>query len=173
MLDSLKNLAPWTQFNDWVASVSDPRVVMAVLLGNLAATLFMCGVIVFVQVVHYPLFLKVGRNGFAGYAKSHQWLTSFVVGVPMIAEAVFAAVFLIWIPSITQIDGGLTLINVGLELFILGVTAVFSIPCHAALSEGYDAAVVNRLVLTNWLRTVAWLAKGWVSVALLWHLIAR
>jgi hypothetical protein len=35
------------------------------LLANAAATLFMVGVIRFVQVVHYPLFARVGRPGFA------------------------------------------------------------------------------------------------------------
>lgn len=169
MFEALTNFAPLTQFNEWVASVSDPHVVFAVLLANLMATLYMCGVICFVQVVHYPLFLKVGRNGFAGYARSHQWLTSFVVGPPMIAEAIFAAIFLIWIPSVSRIDDGLALTNVGIELFILGVTAFFSVPCHGALAEGYDAAVVNRLVMTNWLRTFAWLGKGWVAVLMVWH----
>ena len=36
-----------------------------ILLGHLAATLFMVGVIWFVQVVHYPLFAKVGATAFA------------------------------------------------------------------------------------------------------------
>ena len=36
-----------------------------VLLTHLAATLYMVGVIWFVQVVHYPLFARAGAEGFA------------------------------------------------------------------------------------------------------------
>ncbi len=36
-----------------------------VLLAHVAATLFMTGLIRFVQVVHYPLLARVGRGGFA------------------------------------------------------------------------------------------------------------
>ena len=37
-----------------------------VLLAQVAATLFITGLSLFVQVVHYPLLTQVGRCGFAG-----------------------------------------------------------------------------------------------------------
>ena len=58
-----------------------------VLLVNLAATLFMVGVIWFVQVVHYPLFARVGAGGFSAYSGAHSRLTGLVIGPPMLAEA--------------------------------------------------------------------------------------
>ena len=39
-----------------------------VLLANLSATLFMVSVIWFVQMVHYPLFARVGQEKFALYS---------------------------------------------------------------------------------------------------------
>ena len=39
-----------------------------VLLAHAAATLFMVGLIWFVQVVHYPLFARVGPDAFVPYA---------------------------------------------------------------------------------------------------------
>jgi hypothetical protein len=59
---------------------------MYVLLANLAATLFMVGVIWFVQVVHYPLFSRVGSEKFSLYPKAHSRLTTYVVGPPMLVE---------------------------------------------------------------------------------------
>ena len=56
-----------------------------VLLANLSTTLFMVGVIWFVQVVHYPLFSRVGGEGFALYSKAHSRLTTYV-GPPMLVE---------------------------------------------------------------------------------------
>ena len=53
---------------------------------QLVSTLTMLGVILFVQIVHYPLMAKVGSEGFAGYARSHADRTGLVVGPLMLAE---------------------------------------------------------------------------------------
>ncbi len=57
-----------------------------VLLAHLAATLFMAGVIWFVQVVHYPLFSRIGSEKFSLYSNAHSRLTTCVVGPPMLVE---------------------------------------------------------------------------------------
>ena len=56
------------------------------MLANLGATLFMVGVIWFVQVVHYLLFSLVGGEGFALYSEAHSRLTTYVVGPPILAR---------------------------------------------------------------------------------------
>jgi hypothetical protein len=53
-----------------------------VLLLQAAATLFMTGVIWFVQVVHYPLMARVGAAGFPDYEAAHARLTGYVVVGP-------------------------------------------------------------------------------------------
>ncbi|HEY6752067.1 MAG TPA: hypothetical protein VI027_12180 [Rubrobacteraceae bacterium] len=57
-----------------------------ILLTNLAATLFMVGVVWFVQVVHYSLLARVDREGFALHSGAHSRLTSYVVRPPMLIE---------------------------------------------------------------------------------------
>ena len=52
-----------------------------------AATLYMTGLIWFVQVVHYPLMARVGGGGFAAYEAAHTNRTAWVVGPAMLAEA--------------------------------------------------------------------------------------
>ena len=59
-----------------------------VLLAHLAATLIMVGVIWFVQVVHYPLFSRVGPEKFSLYTEAHPRLATYVVGPPLLVEAV-------------------------------------------------------------------------------------
>ncbi len=67
-----------------------------VLLVHIAATLFMTGLIWFVQIVHYPLFSSVGADGFVAYEAAHTARTTWVVGPPMLLEAGTAALF-VWL----------------------------------------------------------------------------
>ncbi|HEX2205610.1 MAG TPA: hypothetical protein VHG91_20025 [Longimicrobium sp.] len=48
-------------------------------------------------------------------------------------------------------------------------TALLQVPMHGRLERGFDAAAHRRLVATNWVRTVAWTARG---VLLLWSMPA-
>lgn len=43
----------------------------AVLVANVALAWFLAGLIWTIQVVHYPLFPRVGREGFAAYEQAH------------------------------------------------------------------------------------------------------
>jgi hypothetical protein len=59
-----------------------------VLLANVASTLMLVGLIWFVQVVHYPQFARVGTERFTQYQSGHVRLTTWVVALPMLIEAV-------------------------------------------------------------------------------------
>lgn len=134
------------------------------LLIHLSATLFMTGLIWFVQVVHYPLKARVGRPNFAPYQEGHVQLTGWVVAPVMLIEALSAAALALWPPAL--IDSGAPLFGLGLLLIVWASTAVYSVPAHARLSSGFDARVHRRLVNTNWIRTIAWTLR-----ALLWGLV--
>jgi hypothetical protein len=56
-----------------------------ILIAHVAATLTMFGVILVVQIVHYPLFARVGTAGFATYEAAHARLITHVVLLPMVA----------------------------------------------------------------------------------------
>lgn len=60
---------------------------LLILALNLVSTLFMVGLIWFVQIVHYPLFKSVGESEFVEYQLQHQKLTTWVVAGPMLLEA--------------------------------------------------------------------------------------
>lgn len=133
----------------------------SVLLVNTAATLFMTGLIWFVQVVHYPLFASVGRDGFASYEESHARLTTLVVGPPMLVEAATAVLMAALRPHWTTYTGLALLAAIWIS------TALLQVPAHNALGSGFDAAIHSRLVTTNWIRTVAWTARAVLCLALL------
>jgi hypothetical protein len=125
---------------------------------HVAATLYMVGVIWFVQVVHYPLMGQVGSAEAVAYEREHSRLTGWVVGPPMLAE-LFTGMLLVWfrvlgIPA-WQIWAGLLLIAI-----IWASTWALQIPCHNRLSQVFNAADHHRLVSTNWIRTVCWTLRG-------------
>jgi peroxiredoxin Q/BCP len=130
---------------------------------HVAATLYMVGLIWFVQVVHYPLFACVGREEFPAYEKFHtRWIT-WVVGPPMLIEGITALGLTFYRPPGLLAWPWWTSLVLLVGLWLS--TAAVQMPCHMLLSHGFDAVVHRRLVNTNWLRTVAWSARG---LLLLW-----
>ena len=117
----------------------------------------------FVQIAHYPLFSCVGNSEFAAYECRHRSLTTWVVAIPMLTELVTSGM-LIWLrPEAIPVWGAWA--GFALVAVLWASTAWLQVPCHGALSRGYDAAVHRRLVATNWLRTAGWTIR---SVLLLW-----
>jgi uncharacterized membrane protein len=130
---------------------------------HIAATLAMVGLIWFVQIVHYPLFSKVGRDSFRRYEMDHQRLVAWVVAPAMLTELV-TAIILLWSHPLGVGD-----ISIWLGILLLAtiwlITYGVQVPQHAALVLAYDADVQRRLVRGNWFRTAAWSARG---VLVLW-----
>lgn len=128
------------------------------LLVHLAPTFVMVGIIWFVQIVHYPLFARVGD--FATYSGAHSRLTGFVVGPPMLLEAA-TAVALVLVPP-----RGVSTWLPGIGLALLAVvwlsTALLQAPRHRKLGGDFDPTSHRSLLASNWLRTVCWSARGLV-----------
>ena len=138
-------------------------------LVHLAATLFMVGVIWFVQVVHYPLFARVGGDGWVGYAGQHTRRTGWVVAPPMLVEAAAAGGLVIVRPvAIPSAWAWLGLLLLGLVWLS---TARVQVPRHRRLGEGFDAGVARSLVSSNWVRTAGWSARGALALAMVARLL--
>lgn len=136
-----------------------------IFLANLAATLFMIGVIWVIQVVHYPLFRNVGVEGFADYERLHSNLITLIVGPPMLLELA-TALLLLW-QRPTAMPTWMAWIGVILVGVIWLSTAFLQVPQHTFLSAGFNAEAHRLLVTTNWIRTIAWSLRGglllWVA----------
>ena len=128
------------------------------LLAHLAATLYMVGVVWFVQVVHYPLFSRVGPEKFSLYSEAHSRLTTYVVGPPMLAEAATALLLVFRRPEGVPLAAALA--GLALVVVVWLSTALLQVPRHTTLRSGFDRRAWSGLVLSNWVRTVAWSARG-------------
>lgn len=134
----------------------------ALILAHAASTLAMVGVILVIQLVHYPLFAGVGADGFATYEADHARRISWIVVPLMLIELATAIALVVYSPEAWPVWATWAgLILVGL---IWAATAFASVPAHNTLSGGWDAAAHARLVSTNWIRTLAWIARGTLVV---------
>jgi len=131
---------------------------------QVGATLAMVGVIWIIQLVHYPLFAAVGPESFPAYAAAHGQRIAWVVIPLMLVEAGGAATLALAPPdgladALPAVERWLGL---ALVLAIWGSTAFLQVPEHGRLASGFDAAAHRFLVGSNWLRTIAWTARGGV-----------
>lgn len=133
-------------------------------LVQLASTLAMTGLIWFVQVVHYPLFRRVGAAGFARYAADHSQLTTLVVGPLMLAEAATALALALDPPRL--VPAAWAWAGVALVLVVWLATAFLSVPQHGVLALGFETTAHQSLVATNWVRTIGWSLRAVLVLAM-------
>lgn len=134
---------------------------------NAGATLYMVGVIWFVQVVHYPLFQRAEAARFQDFADEHQRLTGRVVAGPMLIELI-TSVGLVLLPP-----DGVPIGQIWLGLVLVAITStstgLVQMRLHGEMSRlGHDHERIARLVRTNWVRTVAWSVRGVLVLVMLW-----
>ena len=137
----------------------------SVLTAHATATVVMCGLIWFVQVVHYPLFALVGREAFAGYEREHVRRTGWIVGPPMIVEGITA----VWLLASAPAGIGRQIPGVGFALLVLiwCATAMVQVPAHRRLESGFAEVTHRRLVRTNWIRTILWTVRAALALWML------
>jgi len=135
--------------------------VVWLLLVHAATTFFMVGVIWFVQIAHYPLFSRVGEAAFPEYERQNTRRTTWVVAMPMLIE-LGTAIATAW-----YIGGALAWCGLALLVVVWVSTGLWQVPAHRRLEGGFDAVTHRRLTSTNWVRTVAWSARGIIACALL------
>ena len=131
----------------WVEEISLAHV-------HLVATGFMVGLIWFVQVVHYPLLGRMAATDLVAYEREHVSRTFRLVAPVMIVEAATAIALAI------DPGGPLPLAGLVLLVAIWLVTATVQVPLHRRISVKPSRRTVATLVRSNWVRTLAWSARG-------------
>jgi hypothetical protein len=141
----------------------NPTALPLAVLAQLATTLPLAGLIWTIQRVHYPLFAHVGARSFTEYHAAHVAQITPVV-LPLMGVELLAAIACVRWPS-PRVPPWFGAAMLSLVLLAWATTALLSVPSHNALAAGFDESIHARLVLGNWLRTLAWTAR---SALLLW-----
>lgn len=128
---------------------------MSLLTIHQAITWMIIGLIWVIQIIVYPQFLRVGAAEFRVYHFSHCLRIGLMIG-PMFFTEIGTAAWLFY----EGLRSTPFLISLVMFPIICLSTAIWQAPMHTRLANGRDDAVIRRLVLTNWVRTLAWSARG-------------
>ncbi len=137
-----------------------------VLAAQALASSAMCGLIWFVQMVHYPLFACTDTTHSPDYPDENQRRTAPVVIPPMLIEAVTAAIIAANPPPAIGRPAALAGLAMVAALWLS--TLFVQMPLHARLKhDGHAPATVAALVKSNWARTALWSARALLAIWML------
>lgn len=136
-----------------------------ILLVHAASTWALAGLIWVVQIAHYPSFALVGAERFRAFHASYTTRIGRVVGPLMLVELA-CALWIVAAPPYAA-EGWPRWIGLALVIVAWASTAFVQVPAHRVLARGFDANVHQRLVASNWIRTIAWSARAVLVLVLL------
>ena len=138
------------------------QIFLIAVIFNLVVSSFMVGLIWLIQLVSYPLFSYVNVGDFQKYHSRHVKKITPIVALAMTLEASIALILLIFIPEISV---GLLVINTLLVCLIWVSTAFIQIPYHQRLEFPKNQILyTEKLIKTNWIRTILWTFKLIISI---------
>lgn len=117
--------------------------------------LILLGLILLIQFVHYPLFKAVPEPGRFDYHQAHMRAITPLVLPLMVSELILMGLLTIVDPY------GLVIVRLMLLMAIWASTFFIQVPLHEKIAQNPKRLeLVDRLVLSNWIRTIAWLLKA-------------
>ncbi|MAM98296.1 MAG: hypothetical protein CMG26_05765 [Candidatus Marinimicrobia bacterium] len=111
------------------------------------------GVILMTQILSYPLLLKLSKSDFYDYYNSYTKRISFIVIPLMIFEVLLSIILNTILNNFYLFASNILL------LVIWGSTFFIQVPIHNKLSSNHSYSLINKLIFTNWIRTIAWISK--------------
>jgi hypothetical protein len=138
-----------------------------ILIINLFSSFFLCGLIWMVQLVHYPSFHGFDKDEYSEWITFHKQRISVIVIPAMLVELV---------TSLLLVFGNapfpvLQLAGLGIVISIWLITFFVQVPLHERLTFGYQKKVADRLITSNWWRTLLWSLKSALGLYLISQLV--
>lgn len=103
-----------------------------------------------VQIIIYPSFRVWEKSRFQHYY-SWYFKTFAFIAAPLMCWQFGMALYLTYVNKET-----LYYIQLGCIVISWLVTIFISVPLHQLLQRNFDVNLINRLITTNWLRTISW-----------------
>lgn len=129
---------------------------LAVIL-NQSSAIYMLGVIWVIQLIHYPSFSNISESAFQQFHNQHTSAMGLIVGPIMVIEL---------LASIWLLNAEANMFSISNLIIVLGLwllTFFVSVPLHNKLAVEQDFSVIQKLILTNWPRTVLWTLRALLS----------
>lgn len=129
---------------------------------NFTLCLLLTGLIWTIQIVHYPLFLKIKEDTFPAYLKMHQKLITPLVAPLMIIELILSfCLFVSFLPNFTLFS----ILQCLLVVVIWFSTFLIQVPLHQKLTAGFNKIMCKKLIKSNWIRTICWSLRTIILLA--------
>ncbi len=104
-----------------------------------------------VQRIVYPSFLEIHEDRLQAWHARYMPAIGSIVGPLMLLQVVLILLQVVLVGRLVDLISGCLVLAIWIS------TAVFSVPCHRKIELGRgDRAVLERLVTTNWPRTILW-----------------
>lgn len=136
------------------------------LIANIFSSFALFGLIWCVQIVHYPFFLRSDKEHFVEHIAFHKRHISVIVVPLMTMELVTSGILSFQAEQLAYWN----MFGFVLVILIWLVTFSVQVPLHGKLSDGYDEPNVQKLIKTNWIRTILWSLKSFISLFILYSL---
>jgi hypothetical protein len=122
---------------------------------NLAISWGLLVLIWMVQLIIYPGFQRIPPNEFSAY---HRWYVKRIssVVIPLMLAELLMTVW--WLKS--ESGSSVPTISAFLVFIVWLSTFAIQVPIHIRLKNSKDEFLIRRLVVSNWIRTLAWSTKA-------------
>ena len=140
----------------------------SILIINIFSAFFATGLIWTIQLVHYPSMHFVSRDKFELFHYFHQLRIS-IIAMPLMAIELITTIIL-FMQNIDNESSLIFKINLIIVTLIWFSTFFIQVPLHQKLSKGKKTSLIDKLVLTNWFRTVLWTLRSILIIFFLYLL---
>lgn len=135
---------------------------------HLFASLSFVGVIWYVQLIAYPQFRMISVSDWIPFEKNHTRRSFWLIAPLFVIETIGMGGIAMFYSESQPI-----LVLASALCYLTAYVATFTIhmPLHKLLSTSHQSSWIERLIFTNWYRTIAWTLKGILSLALAYNTI--
>ena len=127
---------------------------------NVLLNSILVGIILITQFVNYPLFKKIDQN-FEIIHREYTKKMGYVVAPIMVLEAITVFSMYIYYPK-----SNVLILIICLTIIIWLSTFLIQVPIHKTVAFKKDSKKIKRLISTNYIRTISWCSKLYLSMLL-------
>lgn len=122
---------------------------------HMISTSIMVGVILVIQLLHYPAFFFIEKNEFKYFHEFHVKNISIIVFPAMLIELLTGILMLYFI----KFSSLKFTVSIFLLLVCWAVTIFYFLKVHNFLSQGFNENLIKQMINFNWVRTFCWVSR--------------
>jgi hypothetical protein len=128
--------------------------------------IYNAGCMTTLQLQHYAIYPAVGKENFANYMRANNRAAALPTILPAMLLLLASIVLLFYRPQFVRPAEAIGFVI--LNLIAFGSTFTWQRRLHSEMAgSGYDEAKVQRLIATNWIRTISHLLIAVLAVLIL------